>query len=61
MLQIELTADELIVLADLLKDALSELRMEIMNTDNMSYKEGLQFKEAAIRKIIHALPKETFA
>jgi hypothetical protein len=55
MVTLDLNADEKEVLIDLLDDCLTDLRMEICDTDNIVYKQSLKNREAVIRKIIAEL------
>ena len=51
MIKMELSVEELIILVDLLDTAISEIRMEIMQTDNRDYRKMLQQREVLLKKL----------
>lgn len=51
MIKMELAIEEAIILVDLLDTAISEIRMEIMQTDNHDYRIMLQQREALMKKL----------
>ncbi|NMB54778.1 MAG: hypothetical protein GYA15_08750 [Leptolinea sp.] len=51
MIKLELTIDEMIILVDLLDTAISEIRVEIMQTDNREYRKMLQDREILLKKL----------
>lgn len=51
MIKLELTIDEMIILVDLLDTAISEIRGEIMQTDNREYRKMLQDRELLLKKL----------
>ena len=53
MIKLDMTNDDVQILIDLLETAVSELRMEIMQTDNRDYRKMLQQREALL-KHLHA-------
>jgi hypothetical protein len=53
--QITLTDEEQGLLQEILEDDLSDLRMEIRETDDRSFKEKLKHKEEVMKKILAAL------
>lgn len=55
MLQIELTDEEQRILREILESDLSDLRMEIRETDDRSFKEMLKNKEQVMKKILATL------
>ena len=55
MLQIELTDEEQHILKEILKSDLSDLRMEICETDDRTFKHMLKNKEQVIEKILEML------
>ena len=55
------TDDEREVLTDILETEISDLRMEIMDTDRLSYKAALQNRERILKKILAALQEPTLA
>jgi hypothetical protein len=52
MLHLDLTSEEHDILSHLLEDALSDLRMEIADTDLFDYREMLKRRKAAIAKVL---------
>jgi hypothetical protein len=52
MVQIFLPIDEAELLKEILKDYLSDLRMEIADTDSMNFREELKKKEEFVKRII---------
>jgi hypothetical protein len=56
MLQLDLTPDETRVLQQVLEDYLSDLRMEIVDTEDMNFREMLKHKKSVIAKVLEALP-----
>jgi hypothetical protein len=61
MTHLILTDDEREVLTDILETEISDLRMEIMDTDRLSYKAALQNRERILKKILAALQQPTLA
>lgn len=57
MSAIELTAEELEVLREILVSDLSELRMEIVDTDNSDFKDGLKHRKRVMMDILEKLPR----
>jgi hypothetical protein len=55
MATLELTADESGMLRAILESYLSDLRMEIADTDSMDYREMLKAKEVFLKKVIPSL------
>lgn len=55
MLQIELTDEEQHILKESLESDLSDLRMEICETDDRTFKDMLKNKERVIEKILEML------
>ncbi len=55
MLQIELTDEEQHILKEILESDLSDLRMEIRETDDRTFKEMLKNKEQVMEKILEML------
>lgn len=51
MVQIMISEEERELLADLLENELSDLRMEIADTDRRQYREMLRNRQALIRRI----------
>jgi len=52
MVQIELNPDEAQVLKMVLENYLSDLRMEIANTDSMDFREKLKTRKMILRKVV---------
>ncbi|MFZ0430863.1 MAG: hypothetical protein WAO20_22295 [Acidobacteriota bacterium] len=59
MIELKLSAEEAAALRDVLREYLSDLRMEISATDIMDFREKLKAKERALEKILGELPKTT--
>lgn len=55
MIQLDLTDHERAILIDVLEIALSELRMEIADTDSMDFREMLKGRKAAVQKALDGL------
>lgn len=55
MLELELTAEERDILLQVLENVLSDLRMEIADTDSFDYREMLKERKAAIAKLLEGL------
>lgn len=51
MIQVELTSDEQEVLSEVLTHELADLRMEIRETDNRDFREGLKHRESLLSQI----------
>jgi len=54
---IELTPEELELLREILESDLSELRMEIVDTDNSDFKDGLKHRKRIMMDIMEKLPR----
>lgn len=52
MVNIEFTDDEIETLKDIFKSYLSDLRMEIADTDQMDFREFLKAKEETLNNVI---------
>ena len=57
MVRLELTADQAGALGDILEQCLSELRMEIAGTEEMTFREGLESTEIFLKDLIPRLRK----
>lgn len=55
MVQIEITSEEAQMLLEILETYLSDLRMEIADTDQMDFREGLKKRELFLKELIHRL------
>jgi hypothetical protein len=52
MVRIELSAQEAKELSDILENELSDLRMEIVDTDSQDFREGLKKRKELLAKVI---------
>jgi len=57
-MKIELTQEEAELLRELLSFALSELRMEIADTDSSSYRETLKERKNTLKGLLEKLEKK---
>jgi len=57
-MKLELTKEERELLRELLSFALSELRMEIADTDSSSYREKLKERKETLKNLLEKLDKE---
>ncbi len=57
MLQIKISQEEHELLIELLDNSISELRMEIANTDRLEYREMLKERETLMKRIHQELVK----
>ncbi len=55
MVQLELTPDEAETLSEVLESYLSDLRMEIADTDRQDFREMLKARKGVLIKVIEAL------
>ncbi len=55
MIKLTLTNDEAVSLSDILRHYLSDLRMEIADTDSMDFRELLKDKERFIKRMLEEL------
>ena len=55
MLDVELTGEEREMLSDMLESALSDLRMEIADTDSYDFRIMLKKRKAVLQKVIDAI------
>lgn len=55
MLILDLTDSERTILVEALESYLSDLRMEIADTDRMDFREGLKNRKAALMKTLEQL------
>ncbi len=55
MIQINLSKSDIAVLTQLLETCISDLRMEISNTDNIGYKQMLKDRRDVLTKLYTAL------
>ena len=61
MLHLVLTTEEQQMLAFLLDECISDLRMEIVDTDSVDYKEMLKHRKQVLTKLLQALQAEAAA
>lgn len=59
MVQLTLAPQEATMLRDVLESYVSDLRMEISNTDSMEFREGLKSREEFLKKILQQLTAAT--
>jgi len=59
MIQLQLTAEEGQVLVEVLESYVSDVRMEIADTDSAEFKVGLRRKKDILKKILDTLRKTT--
>lgn len=55
MIQVDLSEDERQILVQVLDDCLSDLRMEIADTDRQDFRDLLKTRKAAIQKLLEIL------
>ncbi len=55
MAQIELTDEEVGMLTEIIESYLSDLRMEIADTDKMKFREELKKREAFLKDLLQRL------
>jgi hypothetical protein len=58
MVQLTLTAEETAMLGEMLASYLSDVRMEIADTDAMDFREHLKQREVFLKKLLQELPGE---
>ena len=56
MVDLDLTGDEVDVLQHVLESYLSDLRMEIADTDSFDFRSMLKHRKQVIMKVLDALP-----
>ena len=56
MLQLDLSQEETTILRQVLEDYLSDLRMEIVDTENQDFREMLKRRKNALTKVVELLP-----
>jgi len=56
MITLNLDHDEIRILREVLEIDVSDLRMEIANTDRLEFREMLKGRKAVLRKVLAALP-----
>jgi hypothetical protein len=58
MIHLELTQEEKEMLIDILENNLSDLRMEIADTDKMDFREMLKKQKAVLKKVLETLRQD---
>jgi hypothetical protein len=58
---IDLTPEQMGMLKEILTDYLSELRMEIADTDSMEFREGLKRRREFVQELVERLAREQSA
>jgi hypothetical protein len=58
MVQLTLTAEEATLLCEILASYLSDLRMEIADTEAMDFRESLKQREVFLKRLLHTLSQE---
>ena len=61
MIELDLTREETQILVETLESYLSDLSVEIADTDLMEYREGLKVRKAAINKVLGELKEPVAA
>jgi hypothetical protein len=56
MLELDLSQEETTILRQVLEDYLSDLRMEIVDTENQDFREMLKRRKNALTKVLELLP-----
>jgi len=54
-IDLDLTREEVEMLKDALQGQISDLRMEIANTDRLAFRDQLKVRKEAIKKLFNAL------
>ncbi len=55
MINLDLTKEESDILATILESYLSDLRMEIADTDSMNFRESLKKRKDVLKKVLETL------
>jgi hypothetical protein len=58
MVQLVLTAEEATLLGEILTSYLSDLRMEIADTEAMDFREALKQREVFLKRLLQTLSQE---
>lgn len=58
MIPLDLTPEEQRILVEVLSSDISDLGMEISNTDSLDYRQVLKGRREALAKVLHALEPE---
>lgn len=57
-IEINLSEDEQNIIKDILENNISDLSMEITNTDKMEYREKLKIKRNVLQKLLKSLKEQ---
>jgi hypothetical protein len=55
MVQVTLRPEEAVMLREVLESYISDLRMEISNTDSMDFRQGLKSREEFLKRLLQQL------
>jgi hypothetical protein len=58
-IKLNLSEDEQNIIKDILENNISELSMEITDTDKMNYREKLKIKRNILQKLLKSLKEQT--
>ncbi|HKJ34515.1 MAG TPA: hypothetical protein VKA34_22005 [Balneolales bacterium] len=58
MIRLDINSDEKQVLIEALQNYISELRMEIVDTDSSAFREKLKSKKRTLNRILHMIEGE---
>jgi hypothetical protein len=58
MVQLVLTTEEATLLSEILTSYLSDLRMEIADTEALDFREGLKQREVFLKRLLQTLSQE---
>ncbi len=59
MIQLDLTKEEKDILTEIMENGLSDLRMEITDTDSLDFREMLKKQKAVLMKVLETLRQGT--
>jgi hypothetical protein len=58
-IELNLSEDEQNIIKDILENNISDLSMEITDTDKMEYREKLKIKRNVLKKLLNSLKEQT--
>jgi hypothetical protein len=58
-IELNLSDDEQNIIKDILENSISDLSMEITDTDKMEYREKLKIKRNVLQKLLNSLKEQT--
>lgn len=58
MINLNINQEEKRILVETLESCISDLRMEIVDTDSLSYREKLKVKKRVLSKLLHSIDDE---